>query len=118
MFQRILKVSAWSFLAFIVFSTVSPIDLRPHDVLPVNLDRALAFAVLAFLFSASYPRHIVLCALVILLGAFAMEALQFLEPSRHPRLIDAVVKASGALVGLMIGRVASRFHQKLSVPSQ
>ncbi len=43
MTQKVLRAAAWLTIAFILFITVSPIGLRPHNILPVNVDRALAF---------------------------------------------------------------------------
>jgi hypothetical protein len=38
--------------------TVSPIELRPQDILPVNLDRALAYFLMSVLFQYFSPtRH-------------------------------------------------------------
>lgn len=110
MSDRLCKLLAWAALAFIIFATVSPIQLRPHDFLPVNVDRALAFAVLCGLFVIAYPRHFMLVAGVIIIGAFAIEFLQYLEPSRHPRLHDAVIKAAGAVVGMVGGRLVNRYR--------
>lgn len=103
MTRILLKIVAWLTLAFIVFATVSPIDLRPHDFLPVDLDRALAFAVLSFLFVIAYPRHWKLCALLMVVATLPIEMLQYLSPSRHPHLIDAAIKAAGATIGILAG---------------
>lgn len=110
MSDRLCKLLAWAALAFVIFATVSPIELRPHDVLPVNLDRALAFAVLCALFVMAYPRHFMLVAAIIIVGAFAIEFLQYLEPSRHPRLHDAIIKAVGAAIGMLGGWLINRYR--------
>jgi hypothetical protein len=103
MTRTILKILPWSALAFVVFATVSPIEMRPHDFLPVNVDRAGAFAVMAFLFVIAYPRHWKLCALLLLLGAGGIELLQFISPSRHANPNDALIKAAGAAIGCVAG---------------
>lgn len=102
------KLLAWLALAFVIFATVSPINLRPHDFLPVNIDRAGAYAVMAMLFVLAYPRHLVLCAVALMLGAGGIELLQFLSPTRHAKLDDALVKAGGAAVGCIIGWAINR----------
>ncbi len=94
-----LKILAWVSLLAIVFVTVSPIGWRPHDLLPVDLDRAAAFALMTLLFVLAYPRHFLLCSALLILGALGIEALQLLSPTRHAHLDDAVVKAAGAAVG-------------------
>ncbi|WP_337266367.1 VanZ family protein [Oryzifoliimicrobium ureilyticus] len=98
---------AWLALAAIVFVTISPIGLRPRDVAPVDFDRAAAFALTAFLFVIAYPRHWMICAVLIVFSAFGIEALQYLSPSRHAHLHDALVKSAGAVVGSLIGWVSN-----------
>jgi VanZ family protein len=47
------------------------------------------------------------------LAAFSIESLQFLSPTRHPALSDAVIKAFGALCGIAGAQVALRALGKL-----
>lgn len=110
MSEKLIKILAWLTLAFILFATVSPIGLRPHDILPVNVDRALAFALLSLLFVVAYPRYFIISTAFIVFSAFAIEVLQYLEPSRHPRLHDALIKAAGAILGLCIGWLINRYR--------
>lgn len=112
MTQRILRLAAWLALAAILFVTVLPIGLRPHDVMPVDLDRALAFGVMTALFALAYPGRWLAVGLTIIVGAFAIEFLQELSPTRHARLDDAIVKAGGALVGLCLARLVLTVHQR------
>lgn len=109
---------AWLVLAVIIFVTVCPIGLRPHDFLPVNDDRALAFSLLAGLFVVAYPRHWIVAALAIILGAGAIEALQLLSPSRHARIDDAMVKAVGACVGVFAGYAFNQLRFRLRARSK
>lgn len=111
--KRAIQLSAWTTLAAIVFVTVSPIDLRPADLLPVDVDRALAFAFLAALFTMAYPRHWRVVGIVLILAAFAIELLQELSPTRHARIDDAVVKAVGAFAGVMVGGMVSLLQRRL-----
>lgn len=103
MTRRIFAITAWMALAVIVFVTVSPISLRPHDTLPVNFDRALAFAFMAALFIMAYPRQWAIVALAAIGCAGVFELLQELSPTRHARLDDALVKSAGAAIGVLIG---------------
>ncbi len=112
MTRPILKTLPWLALAFVVFATVSPIDLRPHDFMPVNVDRAGAFAVMAFLFVIAYPRHWKLCAVLLLIGAGGIELLQFLSPSRHANADDALIKAAGAAIGCIGGWGVNRLRER------
>ena len=103
MTQKIAQTAAWSCLALIIFVTVSPIGLRPHDILPVDVDRALAFALMAMLFVIAYPRKVLLCGLLVVVGAGAIELLQLLSPTRHAHFDDAAIKAAGAFFGVFLG---------------
>ena len=104
MTSRIFKLAAWLALAAVIFATASPIGLRPHDMLPVNVDRALAFTVMTALFVMAYPRHWLPVAALLIAGAFGIEMLQLLSPTRHSHLFDANIKAAGAAIGVVIGR--------------
>jgi VanZ family protein len=108
------RTLAWLALAAIVFVTISPINLRPHDLLPVDVDRAAAFAVMAFLFVIAYPRQWIVCAVLLLIGAGGIEMLQLLSPSRHAHMDDALVKAAGAAIGCLAGWTLNqmRFRSK------
>jgi len=107
LFDRLLKIAAWLSLATILFVTVSPIGMRPHDVTSVRDDRALAFTTMALLFVVAYPRRFWACAVLVILGAAGIELLQYLSPTRHARLEDAAVKAVGAAIGVGLGFAAN-----------
>lgn len=109
MTPKLFRFLAWSALAVIIFVTASPIGLRPTDVLPVNVDRALAFTMTTMLFVLAYPRHWLFCATLLVLGAFSIEMLQLFSPTRHAHLHDAVVKAAGVMTGVALGRVLNEF---------
>ena len=103
MIVRVFQTSAWLALAAILFVTTSPIDLRPHDVLPVDFDRAAAFAVMATFFVLAYPKHWFIVGLAVVMGAGGIELFQELSPSRHAQVADALVKAAGASLGVLSG---------------
>jgi hypothetical protein len=102
MINRLFQIAAWLALAAIVFVTVSPIGLRPHDVLSVSYDRAFAFAILSALFVLAYPKHWLPVGLTIIVSAGGIELLQELSPSRHAKMSDALVKAGGAALGVAL----------------
>eukprot|EP00913_Durusdinium_trenchii_P008172 g7669.t1 len=106
-----LKILPWLALAAIVFVTVSPIRLRPHDIASVDLDRAGAFAVTALLFVMAYPRRWKLCIAFLMVGAGAIELTQLLSPTRHAHFDDAAVKAGGAAFGCAVGWSVNRFRR-------
>ena len=96
------QVAAWSAFAAIVFVTVSPIQMRPGDILSVDMDRALAFGLLASVFMIAYPRHAMSVGLLVVASAGATELLQLLSPTRHARVDDALIKSAGAVAGMMV----------------
>lgn len=98
-------VSACCVLAAITIVTVSPIEWRPGDVFGVDIDRALAFAVLGGLFTAAYPRRWRAIAGGVAVIACGLEAMQLLSESRHAQFSDAAVKMAGAFAGIALALV-------------
>lgn len=105
--RRFARIAAWIGLAFIIFVTVSPINVRPSTVSTTDLDRAFAFFVMSGLFIVAYPKRVLPIAFALLLAAFAIELMQYLSVTRHPQFHDAVVKAVGVLLGIGCGLLAN-----------
>ena len=97
-------IAACLLLALVVFVTLSPVQLRPRTGHP-NLERFAAFLLLAAAFTLALPRRAGRVAVLMVAGAFALEAAQRWAPTRDPALGDALVKAGGALAGVAIGRL-------------
>lgn len=102
---------AWLLLALILFVTVSPIGLRPETVTTVDSDRGGAFVLVGLAFALAYPRQWKMVAVLLIAGAVAIEYLQYLTPTRHPRLHDAGIKAAGAALGLLAGWLINRWRE-------
>lgn len=117
MTTRLFKILPWLALAAIIFATISPIRLRPHDIASVDVDRAGAFAVMALLFVLAYPRQWIVCAVLLILGAGGIELLQYLSPTRHAHLEDATVKAAGAAIGCLVGWTINQIISRLRPPA-
>jgi VanZ family protein len=98
-----LRGLAWLLLAGLIFVTLSPINLRPISPLPTQLERAIALAIVGFVFAIAYPRHLWAVALVVLGSTVLLEILQLVQPSRHGRIIDVAVKLIGGGFGLVTG---------------
>ena len=62
-------------------------------------------------FALAYPKQWKMVAVLLIVGAFAIEYLQYLAPTRHPRLHDASIKAMGAALGLLAGWVINRWRE-------
>jgi VanZ family protein len=110
MIFKFAKPLAWLLLAFIIFVTVSPIGERPDTVTMVDIDRAVAYLLLGLAFALAYPKQWKTVAVLLIVGAFAIEWLQYFAPTRHPRLHDASVKAMGTALGLLAGWVINRWR--------
>ncbi|AUW42016.1 VanZ family protein [Rhizobium leguminosarum] len=102
---------AWLLLALILFVTVSPIGLRPETMTTVDTDRGGAFVLVGLAFALGYPKQWKMVAVLLIAGAVAIEYLQYLTPTRHPRLHDAGIKAMGAALGLLAGWVINRWRE-------
>lgn len=101
--RLVLGVLAWLALAAIALATLVPLDLRPESGLPVGIERAGAFGVMALLFALGYPRRLPLLIALMLGVAAGLELLQMIAVHRHARLDDAELKLAGALAGLSAG---------------
>ena len=100
---RTLQLAAWASLALVAFAALAPIELRPTSSMPPTVERFAAFAAVGFAFALAYPRHFWTAALTVIVATFLLEALQVLQPSRHGRLADALVKLTGGAGGLIVG---------------
>ena len=107
-----LRVLAWLLLAGLIFVTLSPINLRPISPLPTQLERAIALAVVGFVFALAYPRHLWLVVLLVAGSTVLLELLQLVQPSRHGRVVDLLVKLVGAGFGLGAGAIVTRLIRK------
>jgi hypothetical protein len=100
---RLLRIVAWALLLGIVFSTLSPIWLRPESGLPANDERFAAFLVLSFAFTLAYPHRLLRVVLIVAASAIILEALQLVIPTRDARLHDLFVKLAGGGLGAGLG---------------
>lgn len=98
--RRFATVLGWCALLLILFSTLSPIELRPHipDV-GADLERFLAYLAAGGLLGVAYPRQrwIVLGGMIVM--ALGLEWAQTWEMTRHGRPHDVVIKILGTLAG-------------------
>lgn len=110
--QTVVRLAAWLILSAIVFVTLGPVGFRPRTMLPVDLERAVAFLGAGLLFALAYPRQIWFAVALVLVGAIGLEWLQNLRPDRHGRESDAMAKLAGASIGLGLGWLAAQIFTK------
>lgn len=108
MSRTFFQVAGWLLFIAVVAVTVSPIGLRPHTAFGAGPERMAAFFLLGLLFGIGYDRHWLLTIALVIVIAFGVESLQWLIPSRHARFDDALVKAIGGVVGVLIGYIVVR----------
>lgn len=99
-------------LAIIVFATLSPIGWRPH-LGDANLERAAAYLLLGGALALSFPRHTMRIAFLVVGIAAVLEALQLIDPGRHGRVSDMVVKAAAGVIGIAMVALANRVAAKI-----
>ncbi|MFN7023596.1 MAG: VanZ family protein [Pseudorhizobium sp.] len=103
MTQKLIRLFVWLVLLGLIGMTLSPIAARPESGLPVNLERALAFAAAGFLVKLAYPRRFLTAAVLLLVFIVGLEAMQHLTPDRHGHTLDALWKCAGAFAGMAAG---------------
>ena len=98
----------------IVFATIVPIGSRPHfpEAGP-DVERFLAFLLLTGSLAVAHPRRRGLVLALAISFAIGLEAAQLLEPTRHGRPHDAVVKILGAVSGIALAILAERLARGL-----
>ena len=109
--SRALRVLAWLLLAGLIFVTLAPLDLRPVSPIPTQLERAIALAIVGFVFALAYPRSILLVAAIVLGATIVLELLQLLQPSRHGRFVDMAVKLTGGAAGIFVGWLFTKLRR-------
>jgi len=102
--RKFIFIVACLLLAFVVFVTLSPIQLRPRTGHPV-LERFAAFLLVSGAYTLALPRRAGLIAVSMVAAAVLLEAAQSLSPTRDPDVRDALVKSLGALVGVATARL-------------
>lgn len=99
--RRIAIAIGWSAALVIAFATLAPVGSRPHlpDAGP-DIERFIAFHVLAGALATAYPRRRGMILVLTVGLAIGLESAQLLEPTRHGRPHDAIIKCLGAIAGV------------------
>jgi VanZ family protein len=96
--------AGWGLAVAVVIVTLGPVALRPQLGHP-QLERFAAYLALGVIFSLAYPRRPTWVAVGLVLGAVGLEVGQHFVPHRDPGVPDAIAKALGAVVGVLLIRV-------------
>lgn len=102
---KAVRLLAWLLFAGIAFATLCPIGERPDSAAPLSVQHLGAYALLCTLFTLAYPRRHYQVLFLLIVAAGLLEAAQLFEPTRHARVSDFLVKASGCGFGSLISLV-------------
>ena len=106
MFRTLTAVAAWLSLAFIAYATLSPLNERPEiSGLFSHFDHYFGYAVVGGLFALSYPRQSLFVSIIVFGSAIIFELAQLLTPDRHARVVDALRKLIGGVLGIAFVRL-------------
>lgn len=98
--RRLFQVAGWlCIVAIAALSLVKP-SLRPVTFLPHDLEHAAIFAITGFALALGYPNHTQRHMLTMIVFAGVIELAQIYAPGRHARVIDFVVDAAAACIGV------------------
>jgi VanZ family protein len=119
MTTAILKLAAWALAAAVTFATLGPPGLRPHAPLGHDGEHAFAFVLVGIAFGLAYAQRRTFVATVSVVMIGVLEILQIWVPGRHARVVDFVVDALAACLGLTIaaGLEWIRARRSASSPS-
>jgi VanZ family protein len=113
MVNRVVGILAWAAVAFIVYATLVPLEMRPTiRWIGPNAERFAAYAAGAGLMTLAYPRHWIRVGVFAIALAGGLELLQLAAPHRHARLADALLKMAGALAGIAVAQVWNRLQMR------
>lgn len=112
--RRVATVIGWSAVLAVVFVTLAPIGSRPHlSQAGPDIERFLAFLLLSGTLSLAYPRRRGLVLALAIGLSIGLEAAQLLEPTRHGRPHDAIVKVLGVIAGTSLAILADSIARSL-----
>jgi len=103
---KLARIATAIILIVIAFVTLGPVGLRPQTGEPM-LERAFAYFVLGAFAMLSFPERLFRVFVGVLAVAIGLELLQLVDPTRDGRVIDAVVKVAGGVLGVLLANAVS-----------
>ncbi len=107
---RFSRIACVLILIVIALVTLSPIEWRPQTG-HVSLERGAAYLLFGVALGTGFPRRLPYCWGVVVTVAVVLEALQLIDPGRHARVQDMLVKAAGGVIGTLIPWALTRMHR-------
>jgi hypothetical protein len=99
--KLLFRLTAAFVLGVISFSTLAPIELRPH-LMEANSERFSAYLLLGWMVTLGFPRAPGVISFAVVPVPIGLELMQLVDSSRHGQILDAALKVSGGLVGVLL----------------
>jgi VanZ family protein len=108
MLEKILKVAGWIVIVGLVVLTIVPANERPVTGLQHNLEHFAAFVLAGLLFGFAYAGYLRALLFGAVVFALVLELSQIPLPTRHARLLDFVVDAAAACLGVVVAHASRK----------
>ena len=96
---------AWCSAVAILILSVVPREMRPETGAPHNVEHFISYFATGLAFGLGYERKHSLLYLFLILFCASVEFGQIFVPGRHGRLIDFIVDALSASIGVTVASV-------------
>ena len=106
--RRVFQIAAWLLVFAITILSLVPPPYRPVTAASHNLEHLAIFLAAGAAFAAGYPDRPWVLTIGLVTFCGAIEIAQLWIPGRHARLIDFLVDAAAACIGVAVGCVAVR----------
>jgi VanZ like family len=100
--QPVIRLAFWFVVLMLILLTVVPPSIRPSGVASHHMEHFASFALAGILYYLSYAHHLLTRLAAAVLFAGGLEVLQLFVPGRHARLVDFVMDALGACIGIVL----------------
>jgi VanZ family protein len=110
MLRRLFQIGGWACIAAITVLSLSAASLRPVTDLPHNMEHAAIFALTGLAVGLGYPNRGALNMAALVIFAGAIEIAQLFAPGRHARVIDFVVDAFAACLGVALAAAITKLR--------
>lgn len=102
MLEKFLRAASWLIIAGLLIVTIVPANVRPVTGLQHDLEHFAAFCLAGLMFGLAYAGHLRAFLLSAIVFTLALELSQIPLATRHARLEDFVVDATGACLGIVV----------------
>jgi VanZ family protein len=111
---RLFQFAGWACVIAIAALSLVASSLRPVTALPHDLEHAAIFAITGLMLGLGYPNRIQLQMSAMIVFAAVIELAQLYAPGRHARMIDFVVDALAACLGVACAAILLRLRARIA----